>query len=110
MTFDTPQWPFRAAEQIENYGPARGVVTIYPERGKQKEVAVVVPTVFFQFLLGVLSPETQALVEKNGIQFYLDDLGGGRWAFGFSYGTDEVYDLWVHTRSNMPPWFHKAMP
>lgn len=110
MTFDSPQWRWRAAPSVEMYGYVRGAVHIYPERGKNLLAAVVVPSEFFQFLTTVLSEKDRVLAEKNGVGFYLDDLGGGRWAFGFDIGADDPYDLWIHTKSNLPPWFDRAQP
>lgn len=110
MTFDTPQWRWRAASEIVSYGYVKGVVYIYPERGRARAGAVSVPSEFFQFLTGVLSGDKQKLASEKGVHFYLDDLGGGRWVFGFTYGAAEPYDLWIHTKSNLPPWFDRATP
>lgn len=109
MTFDTPQWIHRAAATVQQYGFVRASVRICPQRGQEREAAVDVPAVFFQFLHGVLSAESLRLAQDTGVQFYLDDLGGGRWAFGFAYGptSEDMIDLWPYTASTLPPWFHR---
>lgn len=104
MTFDKPQWTFKAAPRIEAYAFVTGVVNIYYERGPTKRAPVVVPTEAFTLLRTLLSPEEHARAERSGVQFYFDDLGGGRWAVGFQYDKESV-DLWVLTRSTLPPWF-----
>lgn len=83
MTFDKPQWLWRSAPAIEDYGYVRGAVYIYPERGRNTVAAVVVPSEFFQFLLGVLSEDDKKLASAKGVRFFLDDLGGGRWGLRF---------------------------
>jgi hypothetical protein len=102
MTFDTPQWAFRSAHTIQNYGYVKGVVYIYPERGKNLWAPVVVPSEFFQYLTGVLPAK-----DIKDVHFYLEDLGGGRWIFGFEYDNEPI-GLWIYTKSNMPPWFTTA--
>ena len=110
MTFDKPQWLWRSAPAIEDYGYVRGAVYIYPERGRNAVAAVVVPSEFFQFLLGVLSEDDKKLASAKGVRFFLDDLGGGRWVFGFTYGAEDPYDLWIYTKSTLPVWFDRAKP
>lgn len=107
MIFDTPQWKWRVAAEIVSYGHVKGVVNVYPERGKVKRSPVVVPSEFFQFADAILPAEKQTQASELGIQFYCDDLGGGRWVFGFCFG-EETYDLWLYTKSTMPHWFDLA--
>lgn len=109
MIFDTPQWKWRVAHETVQYGPVKGVVNVYPERGRTKRCPVVVPTEFFQLVDQVLPREKRAAAEAQGIQFFCDDTGGGRWMFGFFFG-DETYDLWLYTKSTLPVWFDKAKP
>lgn len=109
MIFDTPQWKWRAADTIVAYGPVKGVVNVYPERGRVRRSPVVVPTEFFQLMDTLLTGDLKASAHTLGIQFFCDDLGGGRWLFGFCFG-DESYDLWLYTKSTMPPWFNLAKP
>ena len=109
MIFDTPQWKWRVAESIVTYGHVKGVVNVYPERGKIRRSPVVIPTEFFQFTEAILSDDQKAQAAGLGIQFYCDDLGGGRWVFGFCFG-QETYDLWLYTKSTMPVWFDLAKP
>lgn len=107
MIFDTPQWKWRAADTIVAYGYVKGVVNVYPERGRVRRAPVVVPTEFFQLIDALLTGDLKASAQATGIQFFCDDLGGGRWLFGFCFG-DESYDLWLYTKSTMPPWFALA--
>lgn len=107
MIFDTPQWKWRVAAEVVQYGHVTGAVDVYPERGKAKLSAVVVPTEFFQLVDQVLPETKQAEAVRDGIRFYCEDAGGGRWIFGFEFG-QEFYDLWPYTRSTLPVWFDKA--
>lgn len=110
MIFDKPHWSWRVAAAAESYGFVRGVVHVYPERGATRRAYVVVPSEFFQLLTSVMSEKTLARAAAEGVQFYLDDLGGGRWAFGFVIGGDIYNDMWPYTRSTLPLWFDRAKP
>lgn len=109
MIFDTPQWSWRLAPEPVNYGYVKGLVLVYPERGKARQAAVVVPSEFFQLITTVLSEALQQQALDQGVHFYLDDLGGGRWLFGFSLA-GEPYDLWMYTSSTLPLWFNYTKP
>lgn len=109
MIFDTPQWKWRVAAEAEQYGHVKGIVNVYPERGRTKRSPVVVPSEFFQLMDAILSEDKQADARLHGIQFYCDDSGGGRWTFGFLFGK-ETYDLWSYTTKTLPHWFDRARP
>lgn len=103
MVFSSPQWTWRKAYEPVDYGFVRNTVAICPERGREREVHIVVPTELFQFLPAMFGGELE-YVREVGAEFYADQ-EGKRWVLGIQSVDGRVHrDLWAYTQSQLPPW------
>lgn len=102
--FDSPQWSWKATDEINDYGAIEGFVQVNPEGHAAVDVKLAVPAEFFKWYRDVFTEEFRR--EHRYGHFYMDEVDK-RWNFGLLVmnGDREVeIDLWYYTRSNLPKW------